>query len=394
MIIDAYTATITSDSVDVRIISDSPKDITVLIDPESALIINPQIHVNNLYFFKYRCNTPYMNNWKSATADNTPYLNNWKSATADNRLLSDKEYTLHMSQDQEKKHEIRFKTLAIPPGQKICRFGILTDLHIAHNYIQRPDSGKRLYGKALELAQTYITEIEKQGADFIIFPGDTLDPASKENITLFTDLKNRSSIPFYPVIGNHESWGTGDGNKFNRLFCAGENGFYAFSVGNVRFIMLSTPEQSSLYPQTAQYAWLKQELEEHGRSMNIFLFLHFSIILHPCVRGYKNDGMQQLYNSKELRELLQKYKGIKAVFAGHKNVPSKIMHHGIAHILSPQLIQAPCGYDVVDVYDHGLTKTTYEIDEQDYVWQSRMAYGRGWQERYGTEESRNFTLLF
>ena len=29
-------------------------------------------------------NTPFMYNWKSATADNTPFMYNWKSATADN----------------------------------------------------------------------------------------------------------------------------------------------------------------------------------------------------------------------------------------------------------------------------------------------------------------------
>lgn len=309
-------------------------------------------------------------------------------------LKSKQVYTLKIYQEQKKGYELRIKTLCVPESRKICRFGILTDLHIAGNYINRPDSGKRLYGKALELADKYITRLKEQGAEFILFPGDTLDPASKENINLFTKLKNKSGIPFYAVIGNHEGWADGDERIFNSLFCFCEKGFYAFSRGNARFLMLSTPDQSSLYPHTEQYSWLKGELDQYGHTMNIFLCLHFSFILHPCVRGYKNDGMQQLYNSGELLALFQKYKGIKAVFAGHKNVPSKVMVNGIAHLLSPQLIQAPCSYDIVDLYETGLIRTVYEIDEQDYVWRSRQAFGKGWQERYGEEESRNFTLLF
>ena len=104
--------------------------------------------------------------------------------------------------------------------------------------------------------------------------------------------------------------------------------------------------------------------------------------------------MQQLFNFRELLTLLHKYKGIKAVFAGHKNVPSKVINNGIAHLLSPQLIQAPCSYDIVDLFEDGLIRTVYEIDEQDYVWQSRKVFGKGWQERYGEEGSRNFTLVF
>lgn len=366
MIIDAYIVTTTYNFLDVRVISTTGRKIKIIVESEKEKSVDCNIHKHNLYFF----------------------------TCCFYGLKSEHEYTLKIFQEPNERIEYKIKTLAVPESRKLCRFGILPDLHIAYNYISRPDSGKRLYGKALELADKYITRLKKQDAEFILFPGDTLDPASKKNLKLFSDLKTNSGIPFYPVIGNHEGWGNGDEERFNSMFCFHENGFYAFSVGNARFLMLCTPDQSSLSPQTVQHTWLCNELQQYGHTMNIFLCLHFSFILHPCVRGWKNDGMQQLYNSGELLTLFKKYKGIKAVFAGHKNVPSKVVKDGIAHLLHPQLIQAPCGYDIIDLFETGLIRTVYEIDEQDYVWQSRQAFGSGWQERFGNEESRNFTLIF
>jgi hypothetical protein len=366
MIIDAYIPTITHTSVDIRIISHSGQKLIIIFNGEREKAVRSFIHNYDLYFFFCRFSG----------------------------LTPARHYSVKIFQEPEDTVELKIKTLEVPAGRRICRFGILPDLHIASHSINRPDSGKRLYGKALELAEKYIPHLENQGAEFILFPGDTLDPASKENINLFRGLKNTSGIPFYPVIGNHEGWGNGNEKEFNSVFCQNEKGFYGFSRGNARFLMLNTPDQSSLFPHTEQYAWLKNELDKSGHMKNIFLSLHFSFILHPCVRGFKNDGMQQLYNSGELLALLKKYKGIKVVFAGHKNVPSKVMVDGIAHLLSPQLIQAPCSYTLIDLYETGLMCTVYEIDEQEYVWQSRQAFGNGWQERYGEEESRNFTLVF
>ena len=126
-----------------------------------------------------------------------------------------------------------------------------------------------------------------------------------------------------------------------------------------------------------------------------FIFSHFSLILHPCVQGWKNDGLQQLDNYREILKLIQQFPNVRAFLAGHKNVPSRIMLDGVAHILCPQLIQSPCGYSIIYFYENGWVMTTHEIDEQDYVWCSRKAFSSsGWQERFGTEESRNFCIEY
>ena len=63
---------------------------------------------------------------------------------------------------------------------------------------------------------------------------------------------------------------------------------------------------------------------------------------------------------------------------------------GLVHTLSLQLIQSPCGYDVLQLYEGGVARTTYEIDEQHYCEVARAAYADRWPERYGAEEDRNF----
>jgi hypothetical protein len=79
-------------------------------------------------------------------------------------------------------------------------------------------------------------------------------------------------------------------------------------------------------------------------------------------------------------------------FAGHKNVPSRIIKDKINHLLCPQLIQAPCGFYMLDVYEKGLLCSYYEIDEKHYIQVSRNAFEQFWKKRFGTEESRNFVL--
>jgi hypothetical protein len=108
------------------------------------------------------------------------------------------------------------------------------------------------------------------------------------------------------------------------------------------------------------------------------------------VQGWKNDGMQVLWSAAEIKALLRSYPNVRAWLGGHKNVPSKVIEDGMLHLLSPQLIQAPCGFRVLDVYDDGLLSRVYNIQEQDLARLSQLAYGASYPERYGTKEDRDF----
>lgn len=292
--------------------------------------------------------------------------------------------------------QLPFRTLTRPPGRRKVSFGVLPDLHIQPFAESRrvPLRTKRLYAVVEELAFRYLKRLEEQGVDMVIFPGDTIDPLDDYTLGVTRDLLRSVNIPCHLMIGNHETYGPYDEGDFYRAFDLPLEGYRSFTFNDVAFILLSTPHQGSLSPSGHQFKWLAAELEKHANRRDTFVFAHFSLLLHPCVAGWKNDGMQQLHDYQSVLDLINRYPRVQAFIAGHKNVPSRLVHQGVLHLLCPQLIQAPCGYSVVEVYETGLVHNVFEIGEQYYAQISRDAYGDDYPERYGEDEQRNYVYHF
>lgn len=289
-----------------------------------------------------------------------------------------------------------FRTLPSLRGQRKVSFGVLSDLHIqpfAKSH-RLPPRAKRLHAVAEELAFRYLKRLEEQGVDLVILPGDTVDPLDDYTLGITRDLIGSVHVPCHLMIGNHESYGPYADEDFFREFGLPPEGYQTILVNDVAFILLSTPGQGSLNPSGRQFQWLAAELEEHANRRDTFVFSHFSLLLHPCVQGWKNDGMQQLVHYDDVLDLLSRYSRIRAFIAGHKNVPSRMTRQGVPHLLCPQLIQAPCGYSVFEAYEDGLQHNVFEIDEQHYVQISRDAYGDDYPERYGNDADRNWTYPY
>ena len=305
-------------------------------------------------------------------------------------------FVIFINKDNKEIYSSNFNTLKPPKGKLLFRFGILADSHINLNYVNKMSYGKRLYHKANELCSKYIDKIANDHkANFIIFPGDICDCGSKQELNVAKKLllENKSNIKCYPIIGNHESYSTGSPKLFYETFNLGHNGFYSFDYDKYHFIMICAPDQQDLNDDTNQYKWLCNQLEENKDKI-CFIFTHYSFVLHSCVSGYKNDGMQQFYNHNNLLTLFKKYnKSLRVIFAGHKNVPSVVLKDNIYHLLCPQLIQSPCSYDIIDIYENGLIKNTFEIDEKCLIYQSRVNCGESdWKQRFGTYKDRNFAI--
>jgi hypothetical protein len=230
--------------------------------------------------------------------------------------------------------------------------------------------------------------------DAIFLLGDTLDPAEDDEIRWLKSLIDRSSVPVHIVIGNHEAYGGISTEQFHRAFGLPEHGHHVIRVRGVPFLMLATPDQDSLSPGSAGYDWLTSALSRIDPHEDVFCCAHFSLLLHPCVQGWKNDGMQVLSASEAILALLRRHPNARAWIAGHKNVPSKVERDGVLHLLSPQLIQAPCGYRLLDIHPNGIRSRVDDIDEQDLASWSRLAYGDDYDERHGVEEDRDFWWVF
>jgi len=268
---------------------------------------------------------------------------------------------------------------------------LLPDSHVRYGWDERPrQPARRLYGVARYLLETTLQRLPSLEVDAALLLGDTLDPADEAGLAWLRNLMAESPVPVHVVIGNHEYYGGISVEQFHTALGLPEHGCYVAEIKGVPFLMLATPDQDSLSPGSAEYQWLAETLSGFDSSTDLFCCAHFSLLLHACVQGAKNDGMQVLWSAEEIKTLLRRHPNVRAWIAGHKNVPSKVIEDGLLHLLSPQLIQAPCAFSVLDICVDGIASQVYDIQEQDLAWLSRQAYGRDYAERHGTEDNRNF----
>lgn len=278
-------------------------------------------------------------------------------------------------------------------SKRRCRVALLPDAHVRSGgpgLVQPDRPAKRLYGAARWLLETYVARLASAEVDAILLLGDTLDSADRENLSWLRSLRETSDVPIHVIIGNHETYGAISEQGFYRALGLPPDGHYGVDVGGVRFLMLGTPDQARLRPGGPGYQWLANALAETDSDQVVFCCAHFSLLLHPCVQGWRNDGMQVMDESEAVLDLLCRHHNVRAWIAGHKNVPSKLERDGVMHLLSPQLIQAPCGYRILDVYEDGLASCVYDIEEHELAKWSRLAYGDDYPARCGRPEDRDF----
>jgi 3',5'-cyclic AMP phosphodiesterase CpdA len=226
--------------------------------------------------------------------------------------------------------------------------------------------------------------------DAILLLGDTLDPATPEELDWLNALIARSEVPIYPIIGNHELYGPVSLEEFHSSLGLPEHGNYLASVKGVPFVMLATPHIDALAPGSPDFAWLESTLSQLPAARNVFCCAHLSLLLHPCVQGWNDDGTQVLRAADDVLPLLRKHPMVRGWIAGHKNVPSKVVHEGVLHLLSPQLIQTPCAFRLLDIHDEGVLSHVHPIEEEDLARWSDRAQGASFQERLGRGEDRDF----
>lgn len=252
---------------------------------------------------------------------------------------------------------------------------------------------RRVYPLAARLLEDQLTAFNAGDPpllDAIFLLGDTLDPADQHSLSWLRDLIAASRIPVYPIIGNHEGYGGTSIEDFHLSLGLPAHGNYVVRIQGLPFLMLATPGQDSLSSGSQSYRWLESTLEELQEEEAVFCCAHFSLLLHPCVQGHRNDGMQVLWSAESVLDLLAAHPNVRAWIAGHKNIPSKVIHRGILHLLSPQLIQAPCGFRELRLSRQGMESVFHDLADEQIARLSREAHGDSYPERYGQPHDRDF----
>ncbi len=240
----------------------------------------------------------------------------------------------------------------------MVRFGVLTDLH----YADKPDEDGRCFRASLTKLDEIIATFNAQPLDFVVCLGDVID----SNTSLEAELRDLTTVeaklaqlhaPRHYVLGNH---------CVERLtkaefiaHTAARKPYYAFDVGDVRFVVLDacyrpdgTPHgrhaakwEEAFIPEP-QRAWLADTLASTDRRA--------VILAHQRLDIASRYGVS---NQEAVRQTLEAAGNVMLVLQAHNHVNDCRTIAGIPYITFTSIVEGSGAnhnaYAVVEIGEAG-----------------------------------------
>jgi len=220
-------------------------------------------------------------------------------------------------------------------AQEIIRIGILTDCQ----YCNCPSGAVRYYTLSLRKLDSCIADLNSRNLDAIFHLGDMIDHDFSNYDSVIPRFR-KFSPPLNPVLGNHD-FNVGEKMKGEVLRKVGiKNEYYSVDAGNWRFIILNGDDLSFIAPQDKerksergslimdlisglhsnmmpwnggigqeQLFWLENLLaESDSLRLKVIILCHFPV--YPFT-------WYNLWNDRDLVDLMTKHSSVKAYFNGH-----------------------------------------------------------------------------
>lgn len=183
-----------------------------------------------------------------------------------------------------------------------------------------------------------LNEVNTIAPSFVISTGDAYYGYGgsfqrfKNEVDYFLSMIKPLSIPFFNVIGNHETGGEVQREsyikeRFKKLYGS-------FDFGNSHFILLDTDETGKEGTISGeQLKWLRSDLEVNINAENIFIFMHrplFPVLDPELIHG---KSFKDKENRDSLHSLFTKNK-VRAVFAGHEHLYNDFSKDGVRYVIT------------------------------------------------------------
>ncbi len=225
-------------------------------------------------------------------------------------------------------------------------------IHISDTHISttRSDTSYKALGSSSLLLKDAIEQINKiKGLDFVLFTGDMVDSATKDNYTEYYRLLSKLKYPTLNAFGNHD-FNYGELSKdevldivktYNPNYTFADS-YYAFTPKtDYRIIILDgvvVDENTSNGRLTEeQLQFLDNELSQNQDKICV-IAMHF-----PPVEPFVAKE-HQLLNADRMNEILIKYKNPIIVLTGHYHA-TKIRQMGnIVFVSTPSMVTYPMGF--------------------------------------------------
>jgi len=252
-------------------------------------------------------------------------------------------------------------------------FGVVADVQ----YADLETAGSRYYRSSTYRLKEAYDAFRDDSVSFVINLGDLID-GNFESYKPVMDIIKSSGILTYHVTGNHDYAVEENMKKRLPQFSEHKEGYYSFTAYGFRFIVLDGNEislhsgggrkitemagdyieslKSSGEPNamewnggisSTQLKWLRDQLDKSSKvNEKVFILCHFPV--YPV-------NAHNLFNYKEVNQLLQNYRNIVAWFAGHNHAGNYGNFNMIHFITFRGMVESQKNsFATVDVYSNKL----------------------------------------
>jgi 3',5'-cyclic AMP phosphodiesterase CpdA len=264
----------------------------------------------------------------------------------------------------------------------------------AHYTLIKANTSYRLNAESENLLIDAINQINMTpDINFVMFSGDMINRARKEELYSFIDIANTLKYPWYAIFGNHD---INIGGYLSKKKCSqilSENNptlkdynkpYYSFvPKKGFKVIALDTVIDTKITTNgeidKEQLKWLDKELSKSKNDV-VLIFMHV-----PAVEPFSSSS-HKLLNDDEFLNILSKYKNPIGVFSGHYHATKIIPRGNIIFVSTPSLVSYPNSFRIVKVknnrnnviFDIKFKETSLKDAQQlakMLVMQSSMYYG-------------------
>jgi predicted phosphodiesterase len=168
---------------------------------------------------------------------------------------------------------------------------------------------------------------------FFIHLGDMIPHPLEKEWQKFFEISKPIVVPFFPVVGNHEIFADGRGEKLYReqFQLPGEKTYYAFRAGGVLFVILDS-ETGKGKILNEQMSWLVETLSSSEERFKL-VFIHRPLFV-PMDSLKRGRVMDKYPLERDLLHRLFLRTGVKAVFEGDDHRYERMEKDGILYLIT------------------------------------------------------------
>lgn len=270
------------------------------------------------------------------------------------------------------------------------KFAVISDPHISvFESSKSPTNEVKMFKDSVSLLESTVKEINKiPDIKFVCVLGDLTKDAEPWNVDKVKEILDRLQVPYYVVLGNHDVsvvdshlknmgpsvtrstmiW-TFQGHGFT-----GPNRWWSLDpLPGVHLIGLDSTMIGDWggYIDNQQLKFLEKDLQNNKSKFTIVM-LHHQLLPYTKAEetGENNFNKFVLYNSEQVREVLEKFPQVAVVLSGHRHISTRYkMEKGIAYFTCASTVTYPMRYTIFEIKDWKLTYTTKDVPCDQKVWE-------------------------